>query len=87
MVLDLFALMGIQMGEECDECPEAKISWKEKVCDQHRHYYQQDYAYHNQALWKALYLQVVGKACPYQTIQVLSTSQTFKARPLSGDDT
>ena len=45
-VLDLFALMGIQMGEEivCDECPEAKISWKEKVCDQHRHYYQQDRA-------------------------------------------
>lgn len=41
MVLDLFALMGIQMGEEivCDECPEAKIGWKEKVCDQHRHYY------------------------------------------------
>ena len=47
MVLDLFALMGIQMGEEivCDECPEAKIGRKEKVCDRHLHYYQQDYAY------------------------------------------
>ena len=45
-ILDLFALMGIQMGEEilCDECPEAKIGWKEKVCDQDRLYYQQDFA-------------------------------------------
>ena len=41
MVLDLFALMGIQMGEEivCDECPEAAISWKERVCDKHCHNY------------------------------------------------
>ena len=61
MVLDLFALMGIQMGEEivCDVRPAAKISWKEKVCE-HRHYDQQDYAYHSQALWKVLCLHMKG---------------------------
>ena len=67
VVLDLFALMGIQMGEEivCDECREAEIGWKQKVCDQHRNYYQQDCVYHDQALWKVLY---------FQFSKVLSTS-------------
>ena len=80
VVLDLFALMGIQMGEEivCDEFPETKISWKEKVCDHHGHYSQQGYAYHTQVLWKVLHLHVVGEGCLYQAILVLSTSRKVK---------
>ena len=41
---------GIICGAVQIVCPEAKIGWKEKVCDQHGHYYQQDCSYHNPAL-------------------------------------
>lgn len=40
-VLDLLALLGIQMGDVmvCDQCLEAKTSWKKKVLDRYKTIY------------------------------------------------